>query len=90
MSEMTTAFIETETGNFHIPPWIIPFVLDPESGEAKPQEGVQTGIAAFMDLTSQTYWGGLITADRITVSWEQSPCGRTTPFILPNIERVEV
>jgi hypothetical protein len=90
MSEMTTAFIETETGNFHIPPWIIPFVLDPESGEAKPQGGVQTGIAAFMDLTSQTYWGGLITADRITVSWEQSPCGRTTPFILPNIERVEV
>ncbi|WP_298303587.1 hypothetical protein [uncultured Erythrobacter sp.] len=90
MSEMTTAFIEAETGNYHVPPWIIPFVIDPETGEAYPQEGVQTGIAAFMDLTSQTYWGGLITADRITVSWERSPCGRTTPFILPNIERVEV
>ena len=89
MTEMTTAFIETETGNYHVPPWIIPFVLDEATGEAKPQEGVQTGIAAFMDLTAQTYWGGIITADRITVSWERSECGRTTPFVLQNIERVE-
>jgi len=90
MTEMTTAFIEAETGNYHIPPWIVPFVLDPETREAKPQEGVQTGIAAFFDLTAQTYWGGLISADLVTVSWERSSCGRTTPFILPNIERVEV
>lgn len=90
MSEMTTAFIEAETGNYHVPPWIIPFVLNPETGEAYPQEGVQTGIAAFFDLTAQTCWGGLISADRVKVSWERSSCGRTTPFILPDIERVEV
>jgi len=68
----------------------IKLVLDEETGEAKPQEGTQTGIAAFMDLNAQTYWGGLITADRVTISWEQCPSGRTTPFMLPEVERVEV
>ena len=45
---------------------------------------------AFMDVTAQTYWGGLITADRVTISWEWSSFSRTTPLILPDTERIEV
>ena len=89
MSELTTAFLMCESGHYHIPPWIIPFVLDEQTGEPKPQEGTQTGIAAFMDLTTRTYWGGLISADRVTISWERCACGRTTPYMKAEVERVE-
>ena len=89
MSELTTAFLMCESGHYHIPPWIIPFVLDEATGDPKPLEGTQTGIAAFMDLTTRTYWGGLISADRVTISWERCACGRTTPYMKAEVERVE-
>ncbi|WP_432199763.1 hypothetical protein ACRAQ7_08650 [Erythrobacter sp. W53] len=89
MTEVATGFLMCESGRYHIPPWIIPYVLDGETGAPKPREGTQSGIAAYMDLSAQSYWGGLISADRVEMSWEQCSCGRTTPHIGADIERVE-
>ncbi|GAA4042753.1 long-chain-fatty-acid--protein ligase [Parerythrobacter jejuensis] len=89
MTELPTGFLMCENGRYHIPPWIIPYVLDPEAGEPAPRQDAQCGIAAFMDLTAQTYWGGLISADHVEMSWNTCSCGRTTPHMGTEIERVE-
>jgi hypothetical protein len=73
---------------FHIEPWTILFVLDPDTGAALPRHGEQTGRAAFFDLLADSYWGGFVTGDEVTVQWsEQCGCGRTTPHIARKIDR---
>ncbi|MBK7318856.1 hypothetical protein [Candidatus Villigracilis affinis] len=54
-------------------PWNIPMVLDPD-GTPLPRRGVQTGRAGYFDLLAQTYWGGILTGDRITVHYDEE-CG---------------
>ena len=88
MTELITGFDQCDADRFHIPPWIITYLLDPETGELLPSEGRQKGRAAFFDLPVQTYWGGTVTADLIEIDWGQCRCGRTTPTISPNIVRM--
>lgn len=77
-----------QTEHYHVPPWIIPFLLDPESGEALPRSGKVTGKAAYFDLSAETRWGGIVTGDRITIDWDAvCPCGRTSHFIQGPIQR---
>ncbi len=59
---------------YHIPVTLIPFVLDEETDEPLPRTGQQTGRFAFFDLLPKTSWGGYITSDQVTVTWDQ-PCG---------------
>jgi hypothetical protein len=49
--------------------------------------GVQTGRAAFFDLMPDSYWGGVVTGDEITVDWACCECGLATAHIDPTIER---
>ena len=73
---------------FHIEPWTILYVLDPDSGAALPRTGAQTGRAAYFDLLNDSSWGGFVTGDEVTVEWtRQCPCGRTTAHIARKIER---
>jgi hypothetical protein len=73
---------------FHLEPWAITFVLDPDTGAPLPREGTQTGRAAFYDLLADTYWGGFVTGDEVTVEWSRPcACGRTTPHLARRIER---
>ena len=73
---------------FHIEPWIILYVLDPDTGAPLPREGTQTGRAAYFDLLNETSWGGFVTGDEVTVEWtEPCACGRTTAHIARKIER---
>jgi hypothetical protein len=73
---------------FHIEPWAILFVLDADTGAPLPREGVQTGRAAFYDLLAETYWGGFVSGDEITVNWtDPCPCGKTTVHIARQVER---
>jgi hypothetical protein len=74
-------------GHYHVPPWVITYVLDPQSGKVRPAEGVQTGRAGFFDLVPQTHWGGFATGDAVTADWRPCPCGRTTVHLHPLIER---
>ena len=88
MSETSTLNWACEAGRYHVQPWIIPFVLDPESSEPLPRRGIQTGRAAFYDLFVGAHWGGVISGDEITVNWDGScACGRTSVHIGHDIVR---
>jgi hypothetical protein len=87
MTEVTMITSKCGAGHYHVPPWVVPYVLDPETGVQLPRQGEQTGRAAFFDLVPQTYWGGMATGDEVTVDWRPCACGRTSIHIHPNIRR---
>lgn len=75
-------------GRYHMVPWIIPFVLDPDTSEILPRKGKTTGRGAFFGLLARHAWGGFITGDEITVDWDsQCGCGQTTYHLDPTIQR---
>jgi hypothetical protein len=90
MSEMCGGNMACSVGNYHFPPITVPFVLDLETGAPLPREGRQTGRLAVMDLMARTYWGGLVSGDLVTVGGWDEPCscGRTGPYLDPDIRRV--
>jgi hypothetical protein len=87
MTEITAINKRCEHGRYHFEPWIIPFVLDPEDGTPYPREGEHTGRCAVFDLIAATYWGGFISGDEITLSFDECTCSRTTPHAGRRIER---
>lgn len=89
-SEQTGLSVKCENGRLHLPPWSIPLILDPETSELLPREGVQNGRAAFFDLAMNGAWGGLITGDRVEIGWDDCGCGRTTVHLGEEINRFSV
>jgi hypothetical protein len=88
MSEMVGLNVMCPNKNYHIPPFHIPFLLDPETGKELPRSGVQTGRYAFLDLLPSTYWGGLVTGDQVTIDWGGNcGCGRKGAFIHDSVSR---
>jgi len=90
MSEMVGTFRPCSQGRFHLPPWVIPFILNHETGQQAPRSGVCTGRFSAFDLNAQNYWGGFISGDEVTLSWgDTSPCecGRIGPYVEPEIRR---
>jgi hypothetical protein len=66
-------------GRYHVQPWVIPFVLDPNTSEPLPRKGRQTGRAAVYDFLLKAHWGGAISGDEVTIDWDlQCPCGQTS------------
>lgn len=88
-SEQMNNCMRCESGNYHVPPTSIPFLLDPKTGTPLPREDGTTGRYASLDLLSTTYWTGLVTGDEVTVGGWKTPCscGRTGTFLLPDIRR---
>jgi hypothetical protein len=87
MSEITALNKLCDDGRYHFEPWIGPFVLDPEDGSPLPRQGEHTGRCAVFDLIAATYWGGFISGDEVSLSFEECACGRTTPHVARQIER---
>jgi hypothetical protein len=87
MTELMPVNYLCEHDRYHLHPGALLFVLDPERGVPMPREGVQTGRAAFFDLMAETYWGGFVTGDEITVDWSPCKCGLSSAHIAPTIER---
>lgn len=90
MSELMANAPKCEAGHFHFPPLVVPYVLDPDTGECLPREGTQSGRLALMDLVPENYWGGFITGDEVTMSgFDDTPCacGRTGPRLHSEIRR---
>ena len=88
MSEMISMMPMGDEGWYHVPPYVIPFLLDPVSGALLPRTGVVTGRLAFYDLLAQTNWGGIISGDKVTIDWDgPSPSGRKAPRIRSDITR---
>src|SRR5271154_5905118 len=87
-SESSTFHWGCSEGRYHVAPWVIPFVLDPETSEPLPRNGVQTGRAAVYDILLRAHWGGVISGDEVTVNWDlQCPCGQASVAFEPEIMR---
>lgn len=75
-------------GHYHPPPWIVSFVLDPETGAPYPRQGTRTGRFAGFDLLAETYWGGFITGDKVTVNYDGGcGCGRNGSYLYGDVVR---
>jgi hypothetical protein len=80
----------SDNGRYHVPPWLIPIVLDKDGDNAIPHDytGEVEGRAGFIDLSVDGRWGGVISGDKITVSYSPCPsCGNASPSIQDNIAR---
>ena len=88
MTEISALHWGCEYGHYHVQPWVIPFLLDPQTSEPLPRKGTQTGRAAFYDFLNESHWGGVISGDEITIDWDTPcPCGQNSVFIHHDIVR---
>jgi len=75
-------------GRCHLPPWVVPLVLDKAGDNLLPvTEGEYEGRAAFFDLSLDGRWGGVITGDKISLDFRPCACGAKGPSIRDNIAR---
>ena len=87
-SESSTFHWACEEGRYHVMPWVIPFVLDPDTSEPLPRTGRQTGRAAVYDILLRAHWGGVISGDEVTIDWDlPCPCGRSSVAFEKDIVR---
>lgn len=92
MTEMAQRLPRCECGRYHVPPALVVLLLD-QSGErlVNPpgnRGGVVEGRFAFVDLTYDGRWGGLISGDKVQIDFaERCPCGRHGPTVLDSIVR---
>jgi len=87
MSEVMSMSPRCSAGHFHILPVTIPLLFDADM-KLLPRKGAQTGRYAFYDLMAQTYWGGFISGDEVTIHWDEDcPCGWKQPYVGPSIRR---
>lgn len=87
MSEVMGMSPRCSQGNYHIMPHTIPLLFDRDM-KLLPREGEQTGRYAFFDLMAETYWGGFISGDQVSINWEEDcACGWKGPRIGPVITR---
>src|SRR6478672_9384448 len=87
-SESSTFHWGCSEGRYHVAPWVIPFVLDPETSEPLPRSGVQTGRAAVYDILLRAHWGGVISGDEVTIDWDlHCPCGQASVAFEKDIMR---
>ncbi|MFF0543796.1 hypothetical protein ACWEVD_13925 [Nocardia thailandica] len=87
MVEVMSLNLQCPAGGYHLEPWLVLYLLDPDTGAVLPRDGVRTGRVALYDLTADLNWGGIVTGDHVTVDWRPCACGRTTPRIGPAISR---
>ncbi len=77
-----------EGKRYHVPPWLVPLVLD-EAGEnlLPDSDGEMEGRAAFFDISQDGSWGGVISGDKIAIDFSPCQCGNASPSIRDNIAR---
>jgi hypothetical protein len=75
-------------GRYHVPPWVVPFVLNKDGDALLPRpDGEIEGRAAFFDLALDGRWNGVITGDKISLDLSQCACGNAGPTIRDDIVR---
>ena len=88
MTETTGYCPSCEHNHYHIYPFLIPYVFD-FNGQLLPRKGIQTGRFGFYDLLTESYWGGFLTGDLVTINWDNTcACGRKGPWLENNIQRI--
>lgn len=75
-------------GRYHVPPWVVPLVLDKNGDTLLPMDqGEYEGRAAFFDLSIDGRWGGVISGDKVSIDFSPCACGSRSPSIRDNIVR---
>ena len=91
MTEMAQMTVRCEARRYHRAPGLIALVLDGPGErlltEADAVDGKVEGRFAFLDLSFEGRWGGMISGDRVTMDFGRCPCGRNGPTILETITR---
>jgi hypothetical protein len=87
MTEQNFFLVTCERERLHIPPWVTVLLLDPDTGQPLPREGVHSGRASFFDMSQDGSWGGIVSGDRVTVDYRPCPCGRATLHMDKKIQR---
>jgi len=87
MSEMSTLMPQCSEGKFHALPWMIVYLLDPETGQPVPRKGTHTGRFGVIDLAQESRWGGVLSGDEVTMTFDTCKCGKSGPFVEPTIRR---
>jgi hypothetical protein len=88
MREINATFPLCHAGRYHISPWVIMLPLDTD-GEQLLDAGtdeIETR-AAFFDTSIEGRWGGVISGDRIKVSFAKCACGHQGPTVGRDITR---
>jgi hypothetical protein len=89
MSELSTLQYMCGSGRYHLNPWVIPYLLHPETSRLLPRDGTRTGRLGFFDLLTESHWGGLLTGDQVTVDFDgQCDCGATTQQLAEDVARL--
>ena len=89
MQELNSNAPRCRCGRYHMPAWTMLLLLD-ETGETliePPRRGELEGRAAFFDLSLQGRWGGVISGDKVRVTWEPCAFGVRSPSIADDIQR---
>jgi hypothetical protein len=75
-------------GRYHLPPWVVPLILDKEGNQLLPiAKAEYEGRAAFFDLSIDGRWGGVISGDRVSIDFSPCACGARGASIRDNIVR---
>ena len=75
-------------GRYHIPPWVVPLILDKAGDALLPiGAGEYEGRAAFFDLSIDGRWGGVISGDKVSIDFSPCKCGHKGPTIADTIVR---
>jgi hypothetical protein len=87
MSECMGLAPQCHEGYYHFFPYTIPVMID-EDGTVLPREGVHSWRLGLFDLLAESYWGGFMSGDRVTIYWDYAcECGWKGPRIDRNIAR---
>lgn len=77
-----------EGGRYHLPPWLIPMILNENGDVLLPRaDGEYEGRAAFFDLSIDGRWGGVISGDKVAIQFSPCRCGNRSPSIRDNVVR---
>lgn len=88
MREINSTFPLCGAERYHIAPWVMMLPLD-VSGEKllDAGDGEIEARAAFLDLSIEGRWGGIISGDKIAVSFAKCACGHQGPTVAREIMR---
>jgi hypothetical protein len=87
MSEISGLMGKCSAGKYHVPPSMLVFLLDPETGAPSPREGTHTGRFGVIDLAISQRWGGILSGDEVTMTFGTCACGLDGPHIDDAIRR---
>ena len=88
MQELHSAMPRCQKGQrYHVPPWLVPLVLDAEGENVLPATGEVEGRAAFVDLSIDGRWGGVISGDKVQLDFGPCACGNRGPSVRDDVVR---